>query len=163
MKHDVVLALGSNLGDRLSVLRAAVRALAAYMEIKACSPVYETAAAYVTDQPAFLNAVLKGATALDPRALLFTIKNIESELGRRPTFRYGPRVIDIDIIFYDQLVLQTPELSIPHPLMQERDFVLKPLADIAPQWIHPALNKSVAGLLQALPVSGDMHAIEGKL
>ncbi|MCL2468716.1 MAG: 2-amino-4-hydroxy-6-hydroxymethyldihydropteridine diphosphokinase [Alphaproteobacteria bacterium] len=162
-QHEVILALGSNLGDRLAVLQAAVRALKPYVSVEACSPVYETTPAYVTDQPLFLNAVIKGTTALDPRGLLFTVKNIERELGRRPTFRYGPRVIDIDIIFYDQLVMHTPELSIPHPLMTERAFVLKPLADIDPQKIHPILNKSAASLLQMLAASDPMQAIKGTL
>lgn len=150
-QHEVCLAIGSNLGDRLAVLRATREALSPYVKITASSAIYETKAAYVSDQPDFLNAVLRGTTMLDPVGLLYTVKDIELELGRRPTFRYGPRVIDIDIIFYDDLVLHTTGLSIPHQLMAERVFVLKPLADVAAAWQHPALDKTVSELLAVLP------------
>lgn len=149
--HEVCLALGSNLGDRLTVMRAASKALAPYVTLTAWSGIYETHPVYVTDQPLFLNAVVRGTTTLDPMGLLYTVKDLELELGRRPTFHYGPRVIDIDIIFYDQLALHSTELSIPHTLMAERLFVLKPLADVAPEWVHPVLNKNVVELLNALP------------
>ncbi len=157
-QHEVCLGLGSNLGDRLAVMRAAAEALAPYVTITATSPIYETHPAYVTDQPLFLNAVVRGTTTLDPMGLLYTVKDLEIELGRKPTFRYGPRVIDIDIILFDQLAFHTTELSIPHSLMTERIFVLKPLADVAPDWIHPVLNKSVTQLLEALP-PGDMATL----
>ena len=111
------------------------------------SPVYETAAAYVTDQPAFLNAALRGQTKLAAEDLLKEIKNLESRIGRRPTFRYGPRVIDIDILFYDDLVMQTPDLILPHPRMAERGFVLRPLADIAPDWRHPQSGQDTLSML----------------
>jgi len=150
-QHEVCLALGSNLGDSLKVLRATCDALAPFLTITARSSIYETEPAYVTDQPPFLNAAVRGTTTLDPMGLLYTVKDIEIELGRRPTFRYGPRVIDIDIIFYDNLALHTTELTIPHSLMAERIFVLRPVADIAPDWRHPVLNKSVTDLLAALP------------
>lgn len=161
--HDVCLAIGSNLGDSLAVLRATLTALAPYMNITAVSGIYETKAAYVTDQPDFLNATLRGTTPLDPVGLLYTVKDIEIELGRRPTYRYGPRVIDIDIIFYDNLLLRSTELSIPHVLMAERVFVLKPLADIASDWRHPALNKTVVELLAALPDQESATRIEATL
>ena len=159
-KHDVCLALGSNLGDRLAVLRATCEALAPYVTITARSGVYETQPAYVTDQPLFYNAAIRGSTDLDPMGLLYTVKDIEIELGRRPTFRYGPRVIDIDIIFYDHLALHTTELTIPHSLMAERIFVLQPLADIAPDLRHPVLNKTVTELLSSLP-EGDAAMLVG--
>ncbi|MDD3182003.1 MAG: 2-amino-4-hydroxy-6-hydroxymethyldihydropteridine diphosphokinase [Alphaproteobacteria bacterium] len=149
--HDICLALGSNLGDRLAIMRATCEALAPYVTVTARSAVYETHPVYVTDQPLFLNAVVRGTTTLDPMGLLYTVKDLEIELGRRPTFRYGPRIIDIDIIFYDQLALHTTELSIPHSLMAERVFVLEPLADVAAEWVHPVLNKSVRELLAVLP------------
>ncbi len=147
----VALALGSNLGDRLDSLRQAIKALAPYVEITALSPVYETAPLYVTDQPPFLNAVVIGMTKLEPLALLWTAKDIESEIGRTPTYRYGPRVIDIDIILYGDRIVDTPELSIPHRRVAERDFVLHPLSDIAPEWRHPKNGQTVAEMCALLP------------
>ena len=120
-------------------------------EIEKISPVYETSAAYVVDQPPFLNAVLTGTTKLPALALLWNIKRVETELGRTPTFRYGPRVIDIDIIFYGSKIIATPELTVPHPLLAEREFVLRPLADIAPDWKHPQTGLTVAEMLRAVP------------
>jgi len=149
----VALALGSNLGDRLGSLRKAVAALASCVEVKSISPVYETAPAYITDQPVFLNAAVTGITQLEPLPLLWALKNLERDIGRTPTFRYGPRVIDIDILFYDDMIFESPELTIPHPRLFERDFVLKPLSDIAPTWKHAALGKTVTELLAALPAN----------
>lgn len=162
-KTEICLAIGANLGDRLASLRAAKEALAPYVEGLVASPVYETAAAYVTDQPAFLNAALRGWTTLDPMGLLYTVKDIEHDIGRRPTFRYGPRTIDIDILFYGDAQLHTPDLSIPHLLMAERVFVLKPLADIAAEWVHPALGQTVATLLATLPDADSAVRIEETL
>ncbi|MDD3030244.1 MAG: 2-amino-4-hydroxy-6-hydroxymethyldihydropteridine diphosphokinase [Alphaproteobacteria bacterium] len=147
----VALALGSNLGDRLGFLRQAVHSLRSLLSVRSVSPVYETAPAYVFDQPVFLNAVLVGTTALEPVALLWAVKHMESDIGRRPTFRYGPRIIDIDILFYGDTVLKTPELTIPHARIQERDFVLRPLADIEPLWRHPLTQKTAEDMLGVLP------------
>ena len=162
-QHEVCLALGSNLGESLKVLRATCEALAPYVTITGKSHIYETSPAYVTDQPHFLNAAVRGLTTLDPMGLLYTVKDLEIELGRRPTFRYGPRVIDIDIIFYDSLALHTTELSIPHSLMAERIFVLKPVADIAPDWMHPVLNKSISQLLAELPPGDTANRLDESL
>jgi len=161
--HTVCLALGSNLGDKSAILRMACEALAPYVTLTARSPIYETKPAYISDQPLFYNAVVQGVTSLDPMGLLYTVKDLELELGRKPTFRYGPRVIDIDIIFYDQLALHTTELTIPHALMAERIFVLKPLADIAPELRHPVLNKTVQELLNALPQGDEAILIDEPL
>ncbi len=161
--HKVCLSLGSNMGDRLANLRAANKALARYMTLTGVSPVYETSAAYVTDQPDFLNAAVSGHTALEPQALLFTIKQIERDIGRTPTFRYGPRIIDIDILFYDDLHMSSAELNVPHALLHERSFVLKPLADIAADWRHPVNGKTVKSMLEALPDHNDLRAINETL
>jgi 2-amino-4-hydroxy-6-hydroxymethyldihydropteridine diphosphokinase len=117
------------------------------MRLLACSPVYETKPWGYTDQPAFLNQAVAGEANLSPVDLLTHLKKIETTLGRKPTFRYGPRQIDIDILFYDDLILQTPALILPHPRLHERAFVLAPLADIAPNLVHPGLGKSVRELL----------------
>lgn len=143
----VALALGANLGDRIAALRAAVTGLKPYMTITAKSPVYETAPAYVSDQPAFLNAALIGETGLEPLTLLRAVKDLENELGRQPTFHYGPRAIDIDIVFYGDQIIDLPELHIPHPRLAEREFVLRPLADIAPEWRHPATGLTAGEML----------------
>jgi len=157
----VALALGSNMDDRLDALRKAVNGLRPFMTIEKISPVYETQPAYATDQPIYLNAALIGITSLQPLALLWTLKDLESEIGRMPTFRFGPRVIDIDIIFYGDQTLHVPELTIPHARLEERDFVLRPLSDIAPGWRHPKSGLTVAEMLaeihdEALPCLGDL-------
>ncbi len=95
-----------------------------------------------------------GVTDLEPEALLRHLKAIERRLGRRPTFRYGPREIDVDLLFYDQQVLQTPLLTVPHPRLHERAFVLVPLAELAPHWQHPVLRRTVAELVTTVPCDG---------
>jgi 2-amino-4-hydroxy-6-hydroxymethyldihydropteridine diphosphokinase len=150
----VYLSLGTNLGERQANLKAAEEALHPEVEIIARSPIYETPPWGYTDQPAFLNQVLVGCTELPPMELIRHLKEVEERLGRVPSFRYGPRLIDMDILFFDDLVLDSPDLAIPHPRLHERAFVLAPLADLAPDLRHPVLNKSVRELLQALDTSG---------
>ena len=145
--HIVYLALGSNLGDRLANLKQAVASLSPQMEVKAKSNVYETPPWGYENQPAFLNQALKVETYLEPTSLLRHLKRLEIALGRKATFQYGPRLIDIDILFYDDLVLNTPSLVIPHPHMHERGFVLLPLMDIAPEFMHPVLKKTVREMI----------------
>jgi len=149
--EDIALALGSNLGDRLAMLRAAVAALTPFVTVQKKSAIYETPPAYVTDQPAFLNAVLLGTTGLEPLALLRALKQTEIELGREPSFRNGPRLIDIDILFFGERNVETPELVVPHPRLAEREFALRPLADVAPDWRHPVTGLTVQTMLVALP------------
>ena len=146
----IALALGSNLGDRLAMLRAALLALTPIVTITAKSPIYETPAAYVKDQPSFLNAALVGTTTLPPLELLHAVKNIELEMGRKESFRYGPRQIDIDIIFFGTQSIALPELTLPHPRLAEREFVLRPLADVASDWRHPVTGKTVNAMLANL-------------
>ena len=147
---DVCVALGSNMGDRLENLKRGLTRLEAVSELIAWSPVYETAPQYVTDQPAFLNMAVRGETEFKPRELLDKLKVFERELGRTEGERYGPRVIDLDIIFYGRMVIDEPDLRVPHPRMAERDFVLRPLADIANDWLHPESGKSPSEMLAEL-------------
>jgi 2-amino-4-hydroxy-6-hydroxymethyldihydropteridine diphosphokinase len=154
--HITYLALGTNLGNRLSNLEAALAALPPAVRVLQRSPVYETAPWGVTSQPTFLNMVLQGETDLSPDGLLTQVKSLEKELGRQPTYRYGPRLIDIDILLYDDLVLNTSGLVIPHPRLHERAFVLVPLADLAPGLVHPVLHKTISTLLEEV----DTHGVE---
>ncbi len=154
MSHHVYLALGANLGDRLANLAAAKAALPPAVSILAASPIYETPPWGVLDQPAYLNQVLEGETDLTPLELLEELKRLETELGRKPGIRYGPRLIDLDILFFDDLVLDTPRLTIPHPHLAERAFVLVPLADLAPDLLHPKLGKTIREFLAAADRTG---------
>jgi dihydropteroate synthase/2-amino-4-hydroxy-6-hydroxymethyldihydropteridine diphosphokinase len=148
--HTVYLALGSNLGDRAAHLRRALHEVAAYATVTATSMLYETPPAYVTDQPKFLNAVCRITTHLSPPDLLAALEETMRAMGRVRLLRYGPRIIDLDILFYDTLQLDTPELTIPHPRLPERDFVLEPLCDIAPELPHPLIGLTMRDLLSAL-------------
>lgn len=150
----IYLALGTNLGDRFANLQAAIAALPPAVRVLAQSPVYETPPWGLTGQPAFLNMVLKGETALAPVELLKRLKLLETGLGRLPAVRWGPRRIDMDILFYDKLILDTPELTIPHPHLHERAFVLVPLADLAPDLVHPLLSATIKQLRSAVDTTG---------
>lgn len=150
MDHIVYLALGSNMGNRLANLKAAINNLTPQLTIKNKSSVYDTPPWGFTEQVAFLNQVIVAKTYLTPQALLGHLKRLETALGRVPNFQNGPRLIDIDILFFDDLVLDTPLLVIPHPRLHERAFVLTPLAEIAPELIHPVLNKPIHALLKGM-------------
>jgi 2-amino-4-hydroxy-6-hydroxymethyldihydropteridine diphosphokinase len=157
--HTIYLGLGSNLGDRGDNLRRAVKALAPKVRVVRESAVYETPPWGVENQPGFLNMTLKAETELAPAALRDHVKNVERKVGRKRTFRWGPRVIDIDILLYDDLIVDTPNLVIPHPQMHKRPFVLVPLASIAPDIKHPLLGFSMQQLLEHVDASGISPAV----
>ena len=150
----VYLALGTTLGDRLANLRAAINAFPSSVVCRQSSYIYETPPWGYKDQPAFLNMAVKCETGLDAASLLKRLKQIEVQVGRVESFRWGPRQIDIDILFYDDLILQSESLTIPHPRLHERAFVLVPLADIAPDLIHPVFQKTIAELLSKVERAG---------
>ncbi len=145
------IALGTNLGDRAGNLREALERLSKAVQIERQSAVYETEPWGVLDQPRFLNMVVAGETELTPSDLLHVLKQIEREMGRTAGPRYGPRVIDLDILFFDAEQIRTPELTIPHPRLAERRFVLVPLAEIAPDLVHPETGLAISRLLEKLP------------
>jgi 2-amino-4-hydroxy-6-hydroxymethyldihydropteridine diphosphokinase len=140
----VYLGVGSNIGNRQENCREAVRMLAENgLTVVRHSSLVETEPWGVADQSRFINMAVEVETDAAPEQLLVILKKIEKNMGRTNAIRWGPRVIDLDILFYDDLILDTDGLIIPHPLLHERDFVLIPLAEIAPKKIHPRLNKTV--------------------
>jgi GTP cyclohydrolase IV len=149
-RHTIYLALGTNLGDRRGNLTTALQRLREIMEMEIVSSVYETEPVGYTDQPRFLNLVCRGETRLEAQALLLVAKEIEAAVGRTPSVRNGPRLIDIDILFYDDLHIQKSSLTIPHPRIYERAFVLVPLAEIAPEFKDPISGKTVQELTEAI-------------
>lgn len=156
----IFLALGSNLGDRAKALREAIHRLDEAMTVETLSRVYETAPMYVTDQPAFLNMVLGGRTRLEPLELLDFVKRLEIEIGRVPSVRNGPRAIDIDILFHGETVLDHPRLTLPHPRIAERAFVLVPLADIAADLPLDPTGRTVSTTLQSVQGREEIQAVE---
>jgi len=154
MSEPVYLALGTNLGDREANLQAARDSLALKMEIVRQSPIYITPPWGYADQPEFLNQVVEVETSLEPLPLLHFLKDIEADMGREKTFRNGPRLIDLDILFYGQRIIQEKDLCIPHPRLQGRAFVLVPLNDLVPDFIHPVFQESVHTLLSKVNTQG---------
>jgi 2-amino-4-hydroxy-6-hydroxymethyldihydropteridine diphosphokinase len=148
------LSLGSNLYERYANLRRAIALLREHVTVTAISPVYATEPWGDQNQPPFLNICVAASTTLPPHGVLRLIKSIEKEMGRQPTHRWGPRLIDIDIIFYDDLVLQDEQLVIPHPRLAERAFVLAPLADLIPDFRHPQTGETVQELLERVGATG---------
>lgn len=154
MSEIVYLGLGTNLGDRVANLNHALELLSDIVRILDHSPIYQTQPWGYLDQPDFLNQVVSAKTGLSPHALLLELKQIEADLGREPTIRYGPRIMDIDILFFGSQVVQQDDLIIPHPQLHERAFVLAPLADIAPEFCHPILKMTVETMLSKVDMTG---------
>ena len=149
-KFEVVLLLGTNLGNRENNLQLAISLLTGLVgNLIKQSSIYETAAWGLENQPNFLNQIIILSTSQSPKFLMKTILKIEKKMGRERLVKMGPRIIDIDILFYENRIINKPSLTIPHPRIQFRRFVLVPLNELQPNYLHPILNKSVKDLLIA--------------
>ncbi len=155
MNVTAYVALGANLGDREGTLHAVLRCLRELGEVTAVSSLYETEPMGFADQPSYLNAVIEIVTGFSPEGLLVELQAIELAHGRERSFPNAPRTLDLDLLLYGELEIDTPQLIVPHPRMHERAFVLTPLVEIAPAVTVPGLNRSASSLLLDLqPVSG---------
>lgn len=146
----VFIGLGTNLEDREKNLEEALEEIRKFIEIEKLSSIYETQPVDYEDQDWFLNMVIQGETKLSPRQLLSKLQKTENKMGRTPTVRKGPRIIDLDILFYSNKILAFDDLTIPHPEIQNRSFALTPLNEIAPGFIHPKLQKDIQTLFTNL-------------
>ena len=156
------LSLGSNIGDREGNLREAARRLGAVGRVAAVSSFYETEPVEFTEQPWFLNCAVALETELTPQELMTAILGIEKAMGRQRVQKKGPRMIDIDILLLGNAVLDTAEVTIPHPAMHERRFVLEPLVEIASEARHPVLNKTIRELRDALPSGATVRKLKSQ-
>ncbi|ABP65765.1 2-amino-4-hydroxy-6-hydroxymethyldihydropteridine pyrophosphokinase [Caldicellulosiruptor saccharolyticus DSM 8903] len=149
-KITIFLGLGSNLGDRQKNIEMAIEYLKEKVEIEKVSKIIETEPYGYVEQPKFLNCCVMGKTQLSPAELLDFVLSIEEKMGRKRLFKWGPRNIDIDILFYDSATIDQENLKIPHPELHKREFVLLPLIEIAPDFVHPAFKKTVLELYREL-------------
>ncbi len=143
----VFIGLGSNIGNRMHYLHLAREGLSNIFNAKHTSSIIESAPLYVTDQPAFLNQVISGETSLSITDLFNYITQLQKEIGRTLTYKNGPREIDIDILYYGNTIMDTPDITVPHPRINERLFVLEPICEIAPDWLCPITKKTMRELL----------------
>jgi 2-amino-4-hydroxy-6-hydroxymethyldihydropteridine diphosphokinase len=153
LTNTAYISFGSNMGDRVNNCATGIELLEAEcaVHVESVSDFYYTAPMELEDQAWFVNGAVKVSTSLPPLDLLALLKSIESKMGRRKTdVRFGPRVFDFDIIFYNDEIIDTPKLVIPHPRMHYREFVLRPMCDLSPGLIHPVLNKSIAQLIHGI-------------
>ena len=148
MKNKVFIALGSNIGNLEENLNTALEKLAKFAEIKKVSSFYMTKPQGFLEQADFLNGVCLINTDLSPKDLLKKLKEIEKEMGRKKTFKDGPRLIDLDIIYYNDIILNTPDLTIPHPRAHTRLFVMQGLFEIAPKYLHPILKITTEKIIE---------------
>jgi 2-amino-4-hydroxy-6-hydroxymethyldihydropteridine diphosphokinase len=159
VRNITYLSLGSNLGDRAGNLRAAIEKLSGFGEVVAVSSFYETEPVELTNQPWFVNCAVALETEQVPEAFLGELLALEQSMGRRRTQKKGPRTIDIDMLLFGDAIIETAGLSIPHPAMHQRRFVLVPMAEIAPEQRHPILKRSMRELLDALPPGAPVRQI----
>jgi 2-amino-4-hydroxy-6-hydroxymethyldihydropteridine diphosphokinase len=150
MKHIAYIGIGSNLGDKLNYCEKAISEIVKFdhHRLLAKSSFFKTEPVGYISQDWFVNAVIKIETELDALELLRSLKTIEAQLGRAETIRWGPRTVDLDILFFDDVQIKTKELKVPHPLIQDRKFVLVPLAEIDRQLVHPVLKKTIQELIE---------------
>ena len=153
--------MGSNLGDKAARISSSLEALDRLPETRLvrASRFYQTEPVGKTDQDWFVNAAALIETGLSPRALLEALLSIENRAGRVRTEKWGPRLIDLDLLFYDDLIIEEEGLVVPHPYMPERRFVLAPLSEVAPDWVHPVLGLTPAEMLARAPVQGQEAAV----
>lgn len=160
--HKAYLSLGSNIGDRAANIARAIEEFRKHgVRVTRRSSLYETEPVEFAEQPWFLNSAIEAETGLEPQALMKTALQIEKAMGRERGVPKGPRLIDIDILLYDDMVIRAPELDVPHPRMAERRFVLVPMAEIASEVIHPMLNKTIAQLLAEMNDRSEVRPVAG--
>lgn len=158
VKQEIYIGLGSNLGNRLENIRKAIELMKEQgIEIVKESSIYETEPMGYKEQGWFLNSVVKGKTELSPKTLWKRLEKIEKLMGREREIKWGPRIIDLDILFYGDKILNGKELQIPHSELHKRRFVLVPLEEIAPELVHPVLNKSIRELLGELKDNSEVR------
>ena len=161
MPHCAYISLGSNIGDRTAHLREAIGRMAQFGVVTRTSSFYETEPVEIIDQPWFVNAVVEVSTELAPVELLHRLLEVERSMGRERTVAKGPRNIDLDLLLYDDESVNSAELTLPHPALHERRFVLTPLVEIAPEAWHPTLRKPAWKLLETLPRGSEVRPAKG--